>query len=422
MRVICYQRLMLRNMLILPFVCVWMGLLSAGLVVAQEEVSAQGQGDTSGKVQEVQEPEKGHRPYSITVGVRQGYDDNIYTSHTDTKGSWTSGVQPSFLLNYPVDNMLFSLRYAFDALYYWDRPGDQWQMSHELTGRFNHAISERLNIDTRERFRYSQDPQIYDSASVLQQNGDYINNTASTEVSYQWTPKLSTVTSYTNDLYRYNDQTLKETNDNVSHLLSHDFRYLLDPTVTAVVGGSFNRVDYDYADRSWQTYTGYTGADWTISPLASVGGRIGGQAMDPQNGGNMSASPYGSANFNWTLGARSSLALNYSHSISQTDIVDAYAQISDTFNATFTYQWTPRFSTSLQGMYRLGYYGDTVTLPGSGNGYNEDVLGLTLSAGYKLNDYLSLNASYSFTNVSNSEDVDREYTRNQINFGLTATY
>lgn len=363
------------------------------------------------------------KPYSVSVGIRQGYDDNIYTSSNNEKGSFTTGIQPSFLINYPLDQTLLSGRYTFDSLYYWDREGDGWDLSHELVGRINHSVSERLNLDVRERFRYAQNPEILDSASALQRNGNYINNTASLQGSFQWTPKFGTVTTYTNDLYDYEDQITKQTNNNMSQTVNQDLRFLIDPTVTIVTGGIFQNVSYEYADRSYNVYTGNVGADWTLSPQVTVTGRVGGQYFDPGDGGSGSTSPYGSLGLNWVLGARSNLSVKYSHSLSQTDIATAYAQEADTITSTFSYQWTPRFSTSLQGLYTFGSYTTQTDIPNSGMGdYEENVATLTLGATYKLNEWLDLDASYRFTNVANDTLRDREYTRNQISLGIRGTY
>ncbi|PAW78213.1 MAG: hypothetical protein B9S32_08450 [Verrucomicrobia bacterium Tous-C9LFEB] len=407
MKEICYLELMLRKRRHVVF-GLFLCFLSLNLVKGQE---------TS---QQVLQQKK---PYSVSVGLRQGYDDNIYTSSNNQKGSMTTGIQPSFLINYPLDQTLLSGRYTFDSLYYWDREGDGWDLSHELVGRINHSVSERFNLDLRERFRYAQNPEILDSASALQRNGNYINNTASLQGSFQWTPKFGTVTTYTNDLYDYEDEITKQTNNNMSQTVNQDLRFLIDPTVTIVTGGIFQDVSYEYADRSFNVYTGNVGADWTVSPQVTVSGRVGGQYFDPGDGGSGSTSPYGSLGLNWILGARSSLSANYSHSLSQTDIATSYAQETDTITSTFKYQWTPRFSTSLQGLYTFGSYTTEMEIPNSGMGdYEENVATLTLGATYKLNEWLDLDASYTFTNVADDTNRDREYTRNQISLGIRGTY
>lgn len=391
-------------------------LVALGLIFCLLQVVAVKAQETS---QQVLQQKK---PYSVSVGLRQGYDDNIYTAPSDEKSSWTTGIQPSFLINYPMDQTLFSGRYTFDSLYYWDRPGDGWDLSHELVGRINHSVSERLNFDLRERFRYAQNPEIMDSASTLQRNGNYINNTASLQGSYQWTPKFGTVTTYTNDLYDYEDYTTKQTNNNMSQTVNQDLRFLIDPTVTIVTGGIFQDVSYEYANRNFQIYTGNVGADWSVSPQVTVTGRVGGQYFDPGDGGSGSTSPYGSLGLNWVLGARSSANVNYTHSISETDIGTSYAQETDTINTSFKYQWTPRFATTLQGIYTFGSYSSDLSLPGQASSFEENVASVSLGATFKLNEWLDLDSNYTFTNVADTDNRGREYTRNQINFGIRGTY
>lgn len=432
MDTICYLKLMLHKSQQLGL-CVLIGLIQVIPVKAQDAAAA---GANSVSTQEASTPisapgdvqsggESGHnKPYSLSANLRQGYDDNVYTTHSNQVSSWYTGVTPSILVNYPMDQTLFSARYTFDGTYYWNRTAgsDDWDTSHEFLGRINHSVSERFNIDARETFTYAENPQVANNGAALQRNGDYIHNGVSLQGSYQWTPKFATVTTYTNDVYAYNDQILKEVDNYMSNSISNDFRYLIDPTVTLVLGGSFEDVGYEYIARNYDTYTGYVGADWQLSPQVSLSGRVGGEIFDPNDGGSQSTSPYGSLGLNWILGARSTISANYSHAISQTDIATSYGQETDTFSLNLSYQWTPRITTSLIGSYQYGQYTSDLALNGGVSGYSEEVTTFNFLAVYQINAWLDTNLSYTFTDVEDNQLSDRAYTRNQISLGVRATY
>ncbi len=100
MLLICYLRLMSKKSLQYIIVGVLVCFLQVFVVKGQQ---------TSADVLQQK------KPYSISTSIRQGYDDNIYTSHTDQQASMTTGIWPSFLINYPMDQTLLSAPDTFDA-------------------------------------------------------------------------------------------------------------------------------------------------------------------------------------------------------------------------------------------------------------------------------------------------------------------
>jgi hypothetical protein len=361
------------------------------------------------------------KPYTITASLREEYDDNIFTSNTNKKGSFKTEFQPSILLNYPLNQTLLSFRYTYDGTYFYDRPGNKFDSAHEFVGRVNQSFSSRFNLDARERFRYSQEPQLFDSASTLFRNGNYINNTASLQFNAQWTPKFGTVTTYTNDFFKYEDNNIAFVDNRDVNTVAQDFRFLVLPTLTVVANVTFEDVSYEKILRSYDNFILDGGADWSATPQLTIGGRIGATLTDLGNGGGLSTSPYALLSANWTLGARSLLDASYTHSVSQTDIGTAFAQESDTITLGFKYQVTPRFATHVQGIYSHGNYVSSLLLPGSSGPFTEDVVAAELNGTYKYNEYVSFEAGYNYTIVS-SGISSRDYDRNRVYVGVRGTY
>jgi len=378
------------------------------------------------------------KPYTVTASLREEYDDNIFTSNVNKKGSFKTDISPSILLNYPLDQTLLSFRYTFDGTYYNDRPGNQFDQSHEFVGRINQSFSSRFNLDARERFRYSQEPELFDSASTLFRNGDYINNTVSLQFNAQWTPKFGTVTTYTNDFYSYDDSTVAFDENRDVNSVSQDFRFLVMPTVTFVANVTFEDVAYDQIQRSYDNYILDVGADWTATPQLTLTARVGASITDEGSNnigssGGPFLSPYAMLSANWVLGARSLLEASYTHSISQTDIATAYAQETDTITLGFKYQITPRLSAHIQGIATHGDYtgnlnafnssiaGQNNALIGQQGNFSEDVASVDLSMAYKYDEYVSFDAGYTYTIVSSGITL-RDYDRNQVYVGVRGTY
>ncbi len=370
------------------------------------------------------------KAFSVTASVREQYDDNIYTSHDNKVSDYTTIAEPSFLFNYPMTDTLLSARYTFDATAYAKRD-KTFDTAHDLTMRVNQTFSSRFNLDARDRVHYSNQPEI-DSGSVVNRvAGTYFNNTFSLQGTTQWTPKLSTVTSYTNDYFTYDDPTVAATDNRDSHTLQHDFRYTLTPTVTLVNGGSINALFYDHkvtstvfgtlTSRNWTSFTGYTGADWTALPELTLGVRGGGVYTTYDANLKDSLAPYASFFTTWQAGAKSTLDFNYMHSVSPTDLSSYSSATSDSVSLTGTYKFTPKLTGRLQGSYTMNTSTSSTAITAGAGTYHENTLGVTTGLGYDFTQYLNLNVGYSLTNVG-SDAISSSYNRNQVSLGLTASF
>lgn len=371
------------------------------------------------------------RPFTVSASLREEYDDNIYTTHTNKKSQFKTEVSPSILFNYPMDNTTFSARYTMGLDYYPDRAGSATDLSHDFLARVTHSFSPRFNVDAREEFRYAQEPSLFDNAVLIRRSGDYIENTGGVQGNMQWTPKFGTVTAYTNDYIDYRNQQVGVGENHMTHTLNQDFRFLVLPKATLVFGGIYNGADYFHTMRDTDSFTGNAGLDYSFSPEFTMGGRVGGTYTELQNQGSYT-SPYGNLVANWDLGARTSVNASYTHSFIQTDATNFYGQEADSFSVGGQYKITPAFSTHANIAYTLGNYnnklratgatpgglGLTITSPGN---VQEDVLGLDWGFSYNLNKYLDLDWGYIYT-LSTSDDPARDYDRNRVYIGIRGTY
>jgi hypothetical protein len=359
------------------------------------------------------------KPFTVSASLREEFDDNIYTTRTNKRSQFKTIVEPSILFSFPLEQTSFSFRYTPTLVYYPDRDGRDYDLNHEFVGRVTHSFSSRLNLDLREQFRYSNEPAIFDSAALVRRSGEYIYNVASIQGDIQWTPKFGTTSAYTNTYTDYIDDLLSETNDRMSHNFDQDFRYLILPTTTLVFAGGYFYNDYENVSRDSQAITASVGVDHSFSPQFTGGIRLGGQYVDLLQGGGDNIAPYGSLFANYQLGARSSIEFNYSHSFQPTDATNFYGQEADVITLAGRYQFTPKFSTKLQAIYTHGNYVSEYTL--MGESFQEDVLAFDLGFNFKLNNYLDLEAGYTFTSVM-SDFAVREYDRNRVYIGIRGTY
>jgi hypothetical protein len=398
-------------------------LLTSRMGIAGDEVITSQSGAQAYSPAPAVGADVGEKPkfYTITAVLREGYDDNIFTAKVHKVGSFTTEVSPSFLLDFPMDNSDFSTRYTFDSVYYANRSGNQFDFNHEFVARYNHAFSDRFNLDLREQFRYDNEPSLLDATGTLFRNGAYISNVSSAEFTAQWTPLVSTVTTYSNTLYYYQDSGIATEQNYMENTLNQDIRFAILPTYTLDFGGIYDTTSYQYISRGFTNYTGNVGVDWQASPSVVFGVRIGGTITDTTSAGS-SVSPYASATINWRLGERSHLDFSYLHNVVTTDVVFANAQTADRLSARFSYDVTPSITTHLEGIYTHSDYTSQLIQPSTlSSSFTEDVVAVDTGFAYHFNKNFDFDLGYIFSNVS-SQLIFREYTRNQVSVGIRGTY
>jgi hypothetical protein len=360
------------------------------------------------------------RYFTITADVREEYNDNINTSQTKV-GSFEEIISPSILFSYPMDNSTFDARYTFGLTYYnKSAAGSQYDQDHDVVLRYNHAFSDRFNLDLRDEGGYHTDPSLLQAIGTVARDGGYYSNIATAEFTAQWTPLFGTVTSYSNNFIKYENQSIGEEQNSDENTFSQDLRFAFWPSVTFAVGGIYDEISYFDTNRGFSTYTGNTGLDWQVLPSLSVGFRVGGSVTETDSGPT-SESPYASANLNWQLGERSRLILSYVHTVTPTDVVFAQGEESDRVTANFIYNITEKITANLQGIYTYADYTSELLTGGTGDEFTENVIGLDVGLTYHYNQYVDFEGGYILGDVS-SQDNGRDYTQNQYYVGIRGTY
>ena len=364
------------------------------------------------------------RFFTITCDVREEYDDNIYTSNTNQYASLKEEITPSILFSYPMENSTFDARYTFSYTYFnHHAPGQSSQIEHDVVLRYNHAFSDRFNLDLRDDGGYHIDPSLQSAIGTVNREGGYYSNIFTGEFTAQWTPLFGTVSSYSNNLIYYEDGAIGAQENSDENTISQDFRFAFWPTVTFAAGLIFDNIDYFQTSRGFTSYTGNVGLDWQTLPSLSLGFRIGGTITAINQGGGDSTTPYASANANWQLGERSRLVASYVHTVTPTDVFFAQGEESDRFTANFLYNVTADITTHLEGIFTYANYTqDLLTATGGAtSSFDEDVASFDTGVTYHYNQYIDFELGYIFSVVDSGQSY-RDYTRNQIYIGARGTY
>lgn len=360
-------------------------------------------------------------PFHVSVAVREGYDDNVYTTKLNPVDSfYTNG---SVVLDYKFGNARTKLALeAFGGLtYYYNRPfGQEYDINSGLSLTASHQATPRLGLAAAVYLAYQSEPDFNTGFGVNRRSGNYFYSSDKFSVSYQWSPRFSTVTSYTLGVVDYADSAIGLYEDRFEHTLGNEFRFLVLPTTTVVGDYRFQIIDYDTALRNSTTHFLLAGLDHSFNPRFNVSLRGGVQFREFEDFGERT-SPYAEATLNYALGQRTSISWSNRYGLDEPDVPGAASRTTFRTGLRATHAFSPRFSSTLGAFYQHdeneGLSSTTLFVPA----FTEDSLDLSLGVRYEINRIFAALAGYNHTEVLSDIDL-REYGRNRYYLGLNATF
>ncbi len=380
--------------------------------------------------------------WTISVSLRETYDDNVNTTSTNPQSSLETSISPSLLVDFPSVDGDFSARATVGLTYSEGLNGNtsgingggayssaSYQYSGELVAQYSHAFSERFNLSAAEDLRYNTDPNILQSTGTNYQNGPSILNSLSANLAAQWTPLVGTTTSYSNTVIAYEKSAVADTQNSVENTGTQSVGFAILPKINLNFGGIADNASYEAsANRGYTSYTGFAGITWVALPTLSISGRAGGsytqtvQSVQTQgSSGSDSFSPYAAFSVNWGLGSHSSLTFDYSHEITPTEQAQANGQSSDRASANFSYSITPSLSAHLAGIYTIANITPALLSSSSIATYTETSYELDTGITYHYNGFLDFDAGITTFGVSSGQP-NGDYTRDQVSIGVRGTY
>ncbi len=371
-----------------------------------------------------------HKFWTISVGLRETYDDNVNTSNTNKATSLETSLSPSILVNFPMENTTFTAAYTFSGTYYSQTggTGSNLQYSNQFSAQLNHDFSERFSVNASDGFIDSTEPNIFGTTGTPYRDGENISNAFGAGFNAQWTPLIGSQTTYSNTYVDYLDSAVATGQNSLENTASQTVSFTVVPKISVNFGGIYDTIHYDQITRGYTTYTGFVGGSWTVLPNISASLRGGGsyttskqlntagQYVDVSQ-----VSPYVDLSGSWQIGERSSLTGDYSHEITPNDYVGANGQQSDRVSANFSYQVSPQLSTHLQLSYTYSDTSGALFATQGQQSYTESVYGLDVGAAYNFVKYFSLTLDIYESGVS-SQISAFDYSRDQVSLGVRGTY
>lgn len=420
------------------------------------------------------------KPWTISLGLRGYYDDNINTSPVKV-GSFGFEVTPSVLLNWTLEQTTINLGYVYTLKYYGVKPignTGNYDQNQTFNASVNHQFTERLRANVTDSFAVGQEPDQlrtgYAFDTFQRVSGNNIINNGTVNLDAQITRLFEVEVGYANVFVDYENKgasvgspvasgpnvlypvfpstggTLNRLGNSV-HL---DARYQLQPQTVGVLGYMYRQVDYTageviggYVINTNQPVTPnntafaatsssrnaranflYVGADQTFSPDLTGNIRAGASYTDFYNDptGSTALSPYVVLSVRYLYATGSFVEGGFTYGLTATDqtgftVVGGQPSVT-TSTATavvygsLTQRLSPRMHANL-----LGQIQNSTFQGGSINGESQLYYMVGLNLEYQVTRRIAANVGYNFDDLV-SDIAGQSYNRNRVYIGVTASY
>jgi hypothetical protein len=375
-------------------------------------------------------------PFHVSVSVRGGYDDNVNLTQFDPQDSFFTNVGIGVTYDFGSPRTRISLTSGASFTYYFDRNDtfsgndDNFDVNAYVGFSIAHKVTPRLTLSANlyGTYQSQQDFQTFNNSTITfsRQSQNFFFSVNKFSLAYAWTPRFSTVTSYTIGYTDYDDAIVSMFQDRFEHTIGNEFRFLVLPMTTAIAEYRFGIVDYTETNgRDSTSHYFLAGVDHSFSPRFNVSARGGvefrsycdtmmvfGSLAGDQT------SPYAELTLNYAIAQSTSLSWTNRYSIEESDVPELLSRRTYRTAVSLRHSFTPRITAGLNLAYQNDDYDGNLLTPS----FTEDAFDISLSVRYAINRNWAIDAGYHHTEVISNANLFREYSRNRYYFGATFTF
>jgi hypothetical protein len=361
-------------------------------------------------------------PFTI-VPITQSFTINARATPTpiQAQGKIGSAVTTATLaaqMQMGNPRTVFTADASLGTLDYWNRPGGKEDYDGNFDLAMVHRITPRMNLTADANFVYQKTPDIAlvnAPTNNSNGNGGYLNGGLKVDLSYQWSSRVSTVTSYDMAL---NIQDGNSGDDLLGSTYGNQVRYQVSARNTVTADIRYNETSYFSNSAGDNTSVFYlVGLDSILSSRLRNTFSVGVQQQNYSGGGTSQSSPYlesattlalpRGAELEWTnrVGDENSGAANEKENSYRTGL-------------TLSQPISAKLVASVSADYNYIHDDDTTNSVGS---FTQNQYQGSFSLGYTISARLSLNLSYSITDLESTQ-LNASYIRQQIFLGGTYSF
>ena len=363
------------------------------------------------------------KPFSLDFAVREGYDDNLFTTETDRSASFYTNMAGG--VTYTAESSRLQLSAALNGgvTYYYTRPGNKFDYTGALNLQGAYKLSQRLTINFSTNTAYLAQPDLTIAGGTNRQNGDYIYSSTTVAGAYEWSEKFSTDTKYNFTPFLYVESALNDSQGRIEQTLSQSFRWLILPKTTGIVEYRANPVTYFSAPLDSFGQFFLLGVDQIFSSKFKITARGGAELRfyNSDNDNPNYVGPFGELNGMYEYQKASSIGLNMRYGTEGSGLNGAPTRQTFRVGFNIVQGITPKLSFTGGLNYQNNFYNEFDKQDESPEFY-ENIIEFALGANFKMTKDLILQGGYTYTIDMAPASEQLSYQRNVAFVGMDLAF
>ena len=360
-------------------------------------------------------------PVQLYLTVVGGYDDNVNNQQSAKQSSaFTSG---NAILDYTFGDprLQMTLNLGAGGTYYFSDVSDQ-SYDIDLKGAFaiTYKASPRLTLGSTVLVDYLTEPTFDYAGGLNSRNGNYLYTTDKLFLSYLWSKRFSTKTSYTFEAYNYDKESVAVFSNRVTNLFGNEFRLQLVPTTSLIAEYRFEIVTYQDGTLDSTTHYALGGIEHTFNPRLLASMRGGAEFRSYDSAGDRTG-PFFEGNVTYAIGRRTSVSWVNRYGLEEPDLPGTQSRTTFRTGLQTKFNLSSRTSTAVDIYYVHDDYHSLTSGLVTAPAFSENTFDVGLTLRYGITSLIGVQASYHYTDVG-SDVAFREYSRNRVSAGVNVTF
>jgi opacity protein-like surface antigen len=392
-------------------------LLVVGLTLGGTDTKAQGLVG----IQNYSGDFESDEPLKWSVTSRAGYDVLDYTLAVPGLDSFESYyIQGGVGATYTEADPTTPWGLAIDAgtVHYLDDIPRYDDTFYNARVAFNiaHQFSQRLKISNNFFLTYEAQPNLAMGGSTSLFNGQYLYGFNNFNMSYAWSQRFSTTTSYTVDGIRYEDEFVSDAEDRLTHLVAQQFTYALTKRTSLTAEYRYRTTKFATSEgKDFQSHFALAGVDHAWSQRFTGSLRAGAEFFRSERSN--STAPYAELALSHAVAKQTQARWFGAVGFDGAELSSYQSRYSLRTGLNVNHQINKRVGLHAGVQYAFSDFDGGSIVPD----VTEHSLLMSAGVSYNLTENVALDAAYSYSILS-SDDEAREFQRNNISLGLTASF
>jgi hypothetical protein len=369
----------------------------------------------------------GYVPLEITTGVDLGYDDHVIGSNAATSSSSPSSLftKENLVLTYsrPGKQTEFRLLAIGRFTQYLDLGTDDKDLS--ITASLTHNFTTRLSFNAEIYGAYQTEPNFQSNIGPTNVRAPHFDTNDVFSLTYRWSSRLSTVTSYTFQRIKYESSSVSTSavgaaQDRFQNTLAERLQFSLTSRTSLTGEYRFEVIDYDTAPRDATIHFALAGLDHHLTEHLTIN-LLGGPSFRFFKDDGNTINPYAQVKLDYKA-SNHSLSWITTYGVEQPSQTLAAGATTLRTGLNLGYDLTSRINLKAAAYYHHEENQGGAAFVTNSTG-TQDALQFTLGLKYTINKHFEFHVDYEYTAQNASGGTSGSgYSRNRYFAGVSYKY